>query len=57
MNAIDKKEQQQVWENLWTEMQRIKTEPKEQRVFNYFDVLTWVSAKKNQIDFIEINPN
>lgn len=53
MNAIDKKDRQQVWESLWNEMQHIKTEAKEQRVFNYFNVLTWVSSKKNEVGFMQ----
>jgi hypothetical protein len=54
MNAIDKKEQQQVWESLWAEMQHIKTAAKEQRVFNYFNVLTWVLSKKENVGFMEV---
>lgn len=55
INAIDKKEQQQIWESLWTKMQDIKNEAKEQRVFNYFNVLAWVLAKKNGIKFMTVN--
>ncbi len=51
MNAISRKDQYQVWLDLWDEIQKIKTQPKEQRVFNYFNVLAWVLSKKDKITF------
>jgi hypothetical protein len=54
MNVVDRRGQQEVWDNLLIEVEDCKTNPKEQRVFNYFNVSAWALSKRDKMEFMEV---
>lgn len=51
LNAVNKKEQQAIWESLWDALQTLINDPRERRVLNYFNVTAWAQAKKDNIQY------